>query len=152
MAENRTYQTDSPIRNDGDRSGSIADLFKDLRDESILLVRQEVALAKTEMSEKISRIVRNVGYVLAGMLVVFIGCVLILQALTALLAVGLVDAGLLKEQAVWLAPLIVGAVVAIIGAIAAMKGIHTVKNESLKPEQTIDSINEDKKWIQNKTK
>ena len=151
MAQHYSMGRDTAPRMAADDSESIADLFKELRDEGILLVRQEVALAKTEMSEKIARILRNVGYVVAGLLVAFVGCVLILEAASALLAIGLIDAGL-KEQAVWLAPLIVGVVVVVVGAVAAMKGVNTVKNESLKPEQTIDSITEDKKWIQNKTK
>ncbi|CAN5540055.1 phage holin family protein [soil metagenome] len=141
----------APPRAGSDGSQSIPDLFKELRDEALLLVRQEVALAKTEMSEKIARLLRNLGYIVAGLLVVFIGAVLILEAISALVAIGLVDAGL-KEQAPWLAPLIVGVVVVLIGAIAAMKGANTVKNESLKPEQTIDSLKKDKQWIENKTK
>lgn len=151
MAQNYPAGRDSMPRTANDGAESLADLFKDLRDEGLLLVRQEVALAKTEMSDKIARLLRNLGYVVAGLLVVFIGSVLILEAASALLAIGLVDAGL-KEQAPWLAPLIVGAVVVLVGIMAAMKGVNTVKKESLKPEQTIDSLTEDKKWIQNKTK
>ncbi len=151
MAQNPLLTRDPAARTARDGSESIADLFKDLRDEAVLLVRQEVALAKTEMSEKMARVGRNLVYVAAGLLVVFVGCVLILQAAAAGLAMGLADAGL-REQAPWLAPLIVGAVVVIAGAVTAVKGINTIKNEPLKPQQTIDSITEDKQWIQNKTK
>ncbi|CAN5440545.1 phage holin family protein [soil metagenome] len=133
------------------RSDSIADLIKDLRDEALLLVRQEVALAKTEMSEKVARILRNTGYALAGAFVAFLGLVFILQAVTVLVGIGLKKAGLNDEQCLWLAPLIVGAVVAILGAIFVTKGIATVKKEPLVPEQTIDSLKNDKQWIQNKT-
>ena len=151
MAQNPSMIRDPGTRTSRDGSESIADLFKDLRDEAVLLVRQEVALAKTEMSEKMARMGRNAAYVAAGMMVAFVGLVLILLAAAAGLAVVLDDTGA-REQAPWLAPLIVGAVVVIIGAVAAMKGINTIKNQSLKPQQTIDSITEDKKWIQNKTK
>ncbi len=133
------------------RSDSIADLVKDLRDEALLLVRQEVALAKTEISEKIARILRNTGYALAGALVAFLGLVFILQAVTVLVGIGLKKAGLSDEQCLWLAPLIVGAVVAILGTIFVTKGIATVKKEPLVPEKTIDSLKNDKEWIQNKT-
>jgi hypothetical protein len=151
MAQNPSVLRDPATRTSRDGSESIADLFKDLRDEAVLLVRQEVALAKTEMSEKMARIARNSAYVAAGMMVAFVGLVLILLAAAAALAVVLDDTGA-REQAPWLAPLIVGAVVVIAGVVAAMKGINTIKNQSLKPQQTIDSITEDKKWIQNKTK
>jgi hypothetical protein len=133
------------------RSESIPDLIKELRDEALLLVRQEVALAKTEMSEKIGRTLRNTAYMIAGALVAFLGLVFILQAVTALTGVGLKAAGVAPEQCLWLAPLIVGVVVAVIGTIFVTKGIATLKNETLVPEKTIDSLKGDKAWIQSKT-
>src|SRR3954452_10580121 len=151
MDQNPSIVREPGMRMSRDGSESIADLFKDLRDEAVLLVRQEVALAKTEMSEKMARIARNTAYVAAGMMVAFVGLVLILLAAASGLATVLDNTGA-REQAPWLAPLIVGVVVVIVGAVAEMKGINTIKNKSLKPQQTIDSITEDKKWIQNKTK
>src|SRR5688500_13231286 len=41
------------------RDRSIADLLKELRDESPMLLRQEVALAKTEMAEKATAYGKN---------------------------------------------------------------------------------------------
>src|SRR4030095_927808 len=83
------------------RSESISDLIKALRDEALLLVRQEVALAKTEMSEKIGRTLRNTAYAIAGGLVAFLGLVFILHAATALTGVGLKAAGVAPEQGPW---------------------------------------------------
>ncbi len=148
MADTRAV---APSSGANTRSESIADLIKELRDEALLLVRQEVTLAKTEISEKIARIFRNTGYALAGALVAFLGLVFILQAVTVLTGIGLKAAGLTDEQCLWLAPLIVGAVVAVIGIIFVTKGIATLKNESLVPQKTIDSLKTDKTWIQNKT-
>ena len=147
MADLRTVSAPSGADS---RSESIADLIKDLRDEALLLVRQEVALAKTEMSEKLVRILRNTAYAIAGALVAFLGLVFILQAVTALTGIGLRAAGMSEEQCLWLAPLIVGVVVAVIGATLVTKGIATLKNESLVPEKTIDSLKGDKTWIQSK--
>ncbi len=132
-----------------DRSESFAQLLKDLRDETTLLMRQEIALAKTEMMEKIVRILRNFGYVIAGVVVLFVGLIFLLQSATAGAALGLVAAGL-EQQAIWLAPLIIGLVVAIAGAVAAKKGLATLKRESLVPEKTVSSLKQDKQWIQNK--
>jgi Putative Actinobacterial Holin-X, holin superfamily III len=133
------------------RSESIADLIKELRDDALLLVRQEVGLAKTEMSEKIGRALRNVAYAIAGGLVAFLGLVFILQAVTVLTGVGLKAAGVASEHCLWLAPLIVGVIVAVIGTILVTKGIATLKNETFVPEKTIDSLKGDKAWIQSKT-
>ena len=141
---------DAPSETDP-RSESIADLIKELRDEALLLVRQEVTLAKTEMSEKIGRTIRNTAYAIAGALVAFLGLIFILQAVTALTGVGLKAAGVAPQQCLWLAPLIVGVVVAVIGTIFVTKGIATLKNETLLPEKTIDSLKGDKAWIQSKT-
>jgi bifunctional ADP-heptose synthase (sugar kinase/adenylyltransferase) len=147
MAEVRTVGTSGA----DSRSESIADLIKQLRDEALALVRQEVTLAKTEISEKLSRSLRNTSYALAGALVAFLGLVFILQAVTVLTGIGLKAAGLSDEQCLWLAPLIVGVVVAVIGTTLVTKGIATLKHESLVPQQTIDSLKTDKAWIQNKT-
>jgi hypothetical protein len=51
-------------------------------------------------------------------------------------------------MAMWLGPLAVGLVVAVIGAVLLMKGIKTLKDGSLKPELTIQSLKEDKQWTQ----
>ena len=44
----------------------IVDLLKILRDDTTTLVRDEISLAKTEISEKIASTSRNVGYLAAG--------------------------------------------------------------------------------------
>ncbi len=129
---------------------SIPTLLKQLRDDSTSLVKQEVALFKTEMSEKASRLGRNSVYVAVGGFVALLGLIFILQAVSSLVTVGLVAAGLDPGYALWLGPLIVGLVVAIIGIVLVQKGISTIKSESLKPHQTIDSLNQDKEWIQRK--
>ena len=148
MAELRAVSSASGMDS---RSESIADLVKELRDEALLLVRQEVTLAKTEVSEKIARTLRNTGYAIAGALVALLGVVFILQAVTVLIGIGLKAAGFSDAQCLWLAPLIVGVVVAVIGTILVTKGIHTLKSETLVPEETIDSLKNDKAWIQRKT-
>ena len=133
------------------RSTSVTDLLKDLRDESTRLIRQEVALAKTELSEKASRITKSTAVSIGGLLVALIGATLIFQAISALLAVWLAETDL-GEHAIWLAPLIVGTLVAIIGALVARNFMKKIKGEHLVPEKTIDSLKRDKEWIQNKVR
>ena len=129
----------------------IADLLKDLRDETTTLLKQEVALAKTEVAQKGSRIGRNVGYLAAGGLVAYAGLLFILAALSSLTALGLrrvIDA----ETAMWLAPLIIGGIVAVIGYTLVQKAISTLKSESLVPEQTVASLQENTQWVKQKAK
>ena len=152
MADNISRQSMGAMAQPNGRSEGIADLIKDLRDEAMLLVRQEVALAKTEISEKMARILRNTVYAIAGALVAFVGVIFILQAATVAIGIGLHEAGLTEKQSLWASPLILGVIVAIVGTVLISKGIAAVKNESLVPEKTMESLNNDKKWIQNKTR
>src|SRR5690606_13186386 len=131
---------------------SIADLLRELRDESVNLFRQEVTLAKTEMSQKASRTGRNVGYLAAGGMVAFLGAIFMLFGITALIYMGMVAAGLEHMHAGGLAPMIVGLVVAVIGYSLIQKALSTLKHESLVPEKTAQSLQEDKQWMQAKVR
>lgn len=135
--------------NAGDNRG-ITDLLKDLRDETTTLLRQEVALAKTELTEKSGRLGRNLGYLATGGMVAYAGLLFLLLAATAALRVGLEKMGLSDDISVWLAPLIVGLVVAGIGYVLVQKAITTLKHESVVPEKTVASLQENKQWIQQK--
>ena len=151
MADHISRQNMGTAAQADGRGQNIADLIKDLRDEALLLVRQEVALAKTEMSEKMARILRNTIYAVVGGLIAFLGLIFILQAATVAIGIGLLEAGLTEKQSLWASPLLLGIIVAIVGAILTSKGIAAVKNESLVPEKTVESLKSDKEWIQNKT-
>ncbi|MGC1480144.1 MAG: phage holin family protein [Chthoniobacterales bacterium] len=131
------------------RPESVPELLKELRDDATMLVRQEVALFKTETSETVSKLLRNLAYVGVGAFVALLGLIFLLQALSSLATLGLAAAGL-EEHAFWVAPLMVGLLVTIIGLFLLNKGIETLKKTSLTPTQTIETLKDDKKWIQNK--
>ncbi len=61
---------------------SIVYLLKKLRDDTTTLVRDEISLAKTEISEKIASTSRNVGYLAVGALVAYAALLLILQGIS----------------------------------------------------------------------
>ena len=130
-------------------SRSIADLIKELRDESTALMRQELALAKTEMSEKAARTARNSAYVGVGAVLCYLGLFFTLVAATVGVAL-LLGMANLGWHSWWLAPLIVGAVVGVVGWVVTKKGMNTLKHESLVPEKTVQSLQEDKQWLQDK--
>jgi len=129
---------------------TIGTLLRELFDEARDLFRQEIQLAKTEASEKASVFGRNAAFVAAGGLVAFAGALFILAGLSVLLAWALESAGLSAEVAMWLGPLIVGLLVAIVGYVLLNKGLKTLKDGSLKPERTIQSFKEDKEWTQHR--
>jgi hypothetical protein len=129
---------------------SLGTLLRDLRDETSTLLRQEVALAKTEMSEKASLVGRNVAALTAGGAVAFLGAFFLLFAATAGLYVGLVAAGLTHATSGWLAPLLIGAAVTLIGYILVQKAISTLRNTNPVPEQTKQTLQENQQWLEQK--
>src|SRR3954468_10968572 len=93
---------------------TIGQLIKELTHKSSLLLKQEVDLAKTEMSEKASRVGANLGQVAVRGAGAFPGGIALLLAagyrLTSLLS-KFISLGV----AAWLAPLIVGVALAAVG-------------------------------------
>jgi putative superfamily III holin-X len=133
-----------------DEQSSIVYLFKKLRDDTATLVRDEISLAKTEVSEKIASTSRNVGYLAAGALVAYAALMLILQALGFLFRAIFIAGGMNEASASMLGFLIVGALVGVISAILILKALNTLKKESLTPTKTAETLKEDKQWVQNK--
>lgn len=127
---------------------NLVDLLKQLRDDTTTLVREEVALAKTEISEKASTFSRNAAFLAAGALIGLIALLLILLALSSLLSQLFLSMGLSEGTAGFLGLLIVGLIVGGISAALIAKGIKTLKGEKLAPERTIETLREDKAWAQ----
>jgi hypothetical protein len=129
---------------------SIADLLKNLRDDTSNLVRDEISLAKTEITEKISSASRNIGYLVAGGLVAYAGLLVLLQGVGFLIGRLLIAAGMDEASATVLGFLIAGAVVVGIGIAVVVKALETLKKESLTPTKTAETLKQDKEWVQNK--
>ncbi|MDP8949979.1 MAG: phage holin family protein [Actinomycetota bacterium] len=121
---------------------SLGELFSELSQETTTLIRQEVNLAKTEMSQKASRVGKDVGFMAAGGAVAYAGLLAIVAGVIAL--VGLVIP-------LWLSALLVGLVVAAIGYFLVRKGLDALKQEDLAPRQTIETLKEDKEWAKDQT-
>jgi hypothetical protein len=136
----------------GAHDHSLVALVRELRDETTTLLRQEVQLAKTEMSEKASRLTRNAIYIAAGGLIAYAGLVFLLIAGRDLLFVTLAANGIEPGTAIWLAPLAMAVLAGIIGWILIGKGKSALSKEGLAPEKTMASLREDKEWIQHRGK
>ena len=128
---------------------SIGQLLKELTSETSTLLKQEVDLAKTEMSEKASRVGANLGEVAVGGAVAFLGAIALLLAVIYGLA-AILNNFLSPETASWLAPLIVGGILAAVGYSLIKKALETLKRESLAPEKTTKSLQENKEWLKQK--
>ena len=92
---------------------SLGELFGDLARETSVLVRQEVQLAKTEMTEKATAVGKDIGFLAVGGAVAYAG----LLALIATVIVILGTVGLPW----WLASLIVAVIVLAVGYFLVQK-------------------------------
>ena len=128
----------------------VADLLKDLRDESIDLIRQEVELAKQETIEKVNSLGRNTVYLAAGGLVAYTGLVFLLLGVDFLLTLGFIAAGLSQTASLLISSLIVGAVVGVVGYLLVQKALTTFKHTSVIPEKTVNTLKEDRSWLTHK--
>ena len=121
----------------GDNRSLVA-LFLDLFRETSTLVRQEAELAKAEMSEKVSDVTKGIAGIAIGGAIVFAGFIVLLFAASNALAMFLPE-----EHAMWLAPLIVGLAVIVIGFIALAVGKHELSASNLQPSRTMESLQRD---------
>ena len=129
---------------------TIGSLLSELRDEGTTLFRQEVALAKAELGEKISQASKSTGALATAGAVVYAGIVIGLVGVGHLAHQGLVAAGVAEETARWLGFLLVGAIVSLVGWILLAKARKNLTAAALKPTATAASLRETKQWAQNK--
>lgn len=118
---------------------SLPSLISDLTQETYTLVRKEVALAKAEMSQKVSQLGSGIASLAVGGAIAFAGVLLLLWAIVNSLAQVLPP-----DKAAWLSPLIVGGIVAVIGVILLMKGKSSLDAHNLVPQRTLNSLQRDK--------
>jgi uncharacterized membrane protein YqjE len=135
---------DGQARGADPRDQSIGDLVKDLATETSTLVRQEIDLAKAEMTERGKRAGKGAGMLGAA-------------ALVALLAGGALTACLIaaldRAMATWLAALVVTVVYCAIAGVLAVTGRKQIQEAAPPvPEQAIDSVKEDVQWAKTRTR
>ena len=117
---------------------SLGELFGDLVRETGTLVRQEVQLAKVELSQNAADAGRGIAALLVGAAVVYAGLLALIAA--AILALG--ETGLPW----WGAALAVGLVVVIVGALLLARAREALKVSNLVPTQTVETLKEDREW------
>jgi hypothetical protein len=120
------------------RERSIGELFGKLSSEMSTLIRQEMALARAEMTEKGKEAGKGAG--------LFGGA-----GAVGLLGAGALTAGiiLLLDLAIagWLAAIIVGLIYVAIAAFLGLKGRDKIQAATPPvPEQTVDTVKEDVEW------
>jgi uncharacterized membrane protein YqjE len=120
----------------------LGDLLRQLVTDSATLVRQELALLRQETKEALETLKTSVTMLAAGVLL-------------ALLALGTWTAaaviGLGQRMGYGAAAAVVAAVLTVVAAIAVAWGAHRLRAEPLKPEKTLESLEEGKQWMKDLT-
>ena len=128
----------SPPANGDRESQSAFGLLRRLTDELSTLLRQELALATAEIS-------RSMRVMLAGTASLAVGGAVLFTGLLAMLAAAVL--GLATVLRPWLAALVIGAAVAVIGIVLVLVGIRSLDPSTLKPSRTTESLRRDKDVI-----
>ena len=134
----------SPEKQKPKEERSLGELFTELSRETSTLVRQEVSLAKAEMSQKVSEVGKDVIFLIAGGAVAYLGMFALIIGLILLLA--------LADVPPWASALLVGILVTLLGAFLVQKGLARLKKADLTPHETLETLKEDKEWAKEQTK
>lgn len=118
---------------------SFAELLGDLSEDVSMLMRQEVRLAKAELSRKLTRATADVVKLGAGALVALAGGL----TLVAAVVLGLVALGL----AAWVSALIVGVLLGFTGYVMLGNGLKAVKRVDPTPHRTVETLRDDLEWV-----
>src|SRR5437016_5046316 len=119
---------------------SILTLVKDLKQETKTFIREEIQLAKTEMSEKLSAVGGKAMSIAIGGFVAYAGLILFLGGLGALLAFVFHNMGLDPLLAGFIGLGIIGFAVIGAGVVMLMTGLGALKKASIAPERTIETL------------
>ena len=123
---------------------SLGELFSDLSQQTAALIKQEMRLAKAELSDKLTDVGKHAAMI--GAALAF--------GLTAVIAVAAAIALLLVEIGVepWGAALITAAAMGVAAFVLAQSGLTALRKKSIAPVETIHSLKETTQWLKNGTR
>jgi len=126
---------------------SLFGLFGELKHETKSLIKEEVQLAKTEISEKLSRMGRHSVSLAVGGFVAYAGLIVFLAGLGLLLAYAFETLGLQRPLAGFIGLAIMGLVAGGIGYAFIAEAIKCFSHESIAPEKTVETLKDLKQEI-----
>ena len=115
----------------------LSELFGDLANEIGTLIRQEVSLAKIEISEKAASVGKQVLKLAVG------GAIAYAAFLTAIATLVILFALMIPW---WAAALVIAVVVGIVGTALVQNALSTLKQIDLTPTRTVRTLKEDAQW------
>lgn len=117
---------------------SIGELVSDLAGETTTLLRQEIALAQTELTQKATNVGKNIGFLVVGGAVGYAALLVFLVAVVV---------GIANFVPLWASALIVAVIVGIVAFALISTALGRLKETSLTPKQTVETLKEDAQWL-----
>ena len=126
----------------GVRRESWGELIGALAGQLAGLARDEVALARRELEQKLKTVQSAAAVVAIGAFVALIATLSVCAAVIIALA---------EYVGPWQSALIVGLTLGAAAGVAILIGVRRFKRTSLKPEKTIETLEENKEWLKELT-
>ena len=123
---------------------SLGELFSDLSQQTADLIRQEMRLAKAELSDKAADVGRHAMMIGAGVAFGLATIVALAGAVTLLLVALCVVP--------WLASALTAVVMGLAAYVCAQSGISALKKKTIAPVETMNSLKETTQWLKNGTR
>jgi xanthine/uracil permease len=124
-----------------DHDASVVGLLRQLSREVPALFTKELALAKAELQASLTTLKAGIAGVAGGAMVLLAGFIILLMSAVY---------GLSTMMAPWLAALIVGVVVMIVGFAMLQSGKKQFEPSNFKPDRTLDALNKDQEALRRK--
>lgn len=121
----------------GSAEPSLGALLGDLAHESSTLVRQEMTLAKTEMTQKVTHAAENIGVLLLGGSIANAGLVVLLLGLAYALS---------AYVPLWASALFFGVAAMAIGVWMGQRGLEALGRMNAVPQKTVDTLKDNARW------
>jgi len=122
------------------RDRSVGELLGELATETSTLVRQEINLATSELTQNARNAGKRSVGIVAGASIGFVGLMTLVGGCVLLLA---------RALPLWAASFVVALILAAVAYGLVTYGIKALKRTNLRPHQTIASLKEDKTWTTN---
>jgi hypothetical protein len=119
-------------------AASVPHLLRQLTAEITNLFGKEVALARAEVRASVKGIKTGIIALMTGAIVLLAGLIVLLMAAVY---------GLATRMELWMAALIVGGAVSVIGLIMLASGKHKFDADALKPGRTMHSLRQDRQTM-----
>jgi uncharacterized membrane protein YqjE len=137
----RSQDVDS-LTQAGARRESLGELIVELANQSVGLMRDEIALARRELEQKLKTVQSAAAVVAIGAIMALIATLSVCAAVIIALA---------EYVGPWQSALIVGLILGIAAGATILIGVSRFKRTSLRPEKTIETLEENKEWLKDLT-